>query len=193
MTNQDTTAIDSLIFTFVGATSVFTINTTDISKVATYPLTLEAKYFETSCSPVCSGTTPCKNDGTDVCSAYDSGTTCPSGNTDCSTTATVVYPVAGTLDFNAEISNSCTSVALTIAASILSSTTIDYEITDPTTHTETFAQTDVTASVIAGICPTTYVFTVVNQDDSAIDSSVFTYDGATSVFTIELADSSKVA
>ena len=169
--NQDSSAIDTAVFTYVGATSVFTIETSDNNKIASYDLRIQAKYFETSCNPVCSGATPCKDDTTDVCSAYVSDTTCGAGTTDCSTVAVVTYSDAGTYDFTVNVIDSCRVATLAISSSTLSAISITYGITSGAPQTETFLQSAVTPTTAAGTnCPTTYAFTVINQDTTAIES-----------------------
>ena len=192
--NQDLTAFDTSVFSYNPALLAFTVELADISKVASYPLTLQVMYFETACNPVCSGSTPCKDDATNACSAFDPGTTtCAVGTTDCSTTANVVYPVGGTLDFTVNILKSCLEATLTLNSAILSATTLEYEITSNSPHIEIFTGAHVTSSTAVSTCPTTYAFSAINQDSTAIDSSVFTFEGATSVFTIETEDIGKVA
>ena len=49
-----------------------------------------------------------------------------------------------------------------------------------------------TSSTSEATCPTTYDYTLVNQDLSTIDSAVFVYDGS-SVLTISTSDVNKAA
>ena len=101
--NLDSSPIDTSVFTFQGSTSELAVDTSNPSKVASYPLRINVKYFQTSCSPVCSGATPCKDDISDACSTYTSGSTCAAGTTDCSTSTTENYVDAGSLDFTVNI------------------------------------------------------------------------------------------
>ena len=75
------------------------------------------------------------------------------------------------------IGDPCPSAILTIDPSILSATTIDYEITATTPHTEIFDLTapKVTSSESSIMCPHPYSSNVVNMDNSLIDATVFTW------------------
>ena len=66
----------------------------------------------------------------------------------------------------------CSIATLTIDSSILTATIINHEITATVAHTETFnlASPQVTSSESAANCPNPYIISVINQDDSAIES-----------------------
>ena len=93
-----------------------------------------------------------------------------------------VYTIQDSLDFTVEIIDPCLNAVLTIGNGILSSLDIVYPLYSPA-DTQTLLLSQVTSSSAIAACP--IELGVVNQDNTAIDTDVFSFNPATNVFTIE--------
>lgn len=84
------------------------------------------------------------------------------------------YNLGGYLDFTVTLADSCAVADLTIDSNILTTTSITYSIYKHA-HSETLSTSHVSSSETDASCPQIEL-NILNQDNSEIDTDVFTFD-----------------
>ena len=91
------------------------------------------------------------------------------------------------LDFTVTITDPCSAVSLTIAASLSTTLGITYEV-GSTAQTFPVNDSDVTLSPTPSVTCPGIAFSMLTSADGSIDSNIFAFDAVTQIFTVDSSD-----